>query len=105
MYLALDASQVSAPSEQSQPSLIPDVPFWRIPFLFNLGEYTVGLVVETMRALGHFAIAFDFLLSTHIAGLKQTDLSYVSFPSMSNPRFWRKRESLTLAIRLLLASF
>lgn len=106
MYLALDGSQVSAPSEQNQPSLLLGIPFWRIPFLFNLGEYTIGLVVETMRALGHFAIAFDLLLPTHIAGLRQPDSSCVSFPSMFKSQFQREKENLlTLAIRLLLASF
>ena len=91
MYFALDRSRASAPSEQSQPSVRLDVPFWRIAFLFNLGEYTIGLVVDTMRALGHFAIAFDLLLPTHIAGLRQPNFSYVSFPSMSKSQFRRKK--------------
>ena len=92
MYLALDRCRVSAPSEYNQPSVRLDVPFRGIPFLFNLGEYTIGLVVETMRALGHFAIAFDLLLSTHVAGLRQPSFSDISFRSMLTWQFGKKNE-------------
>lgn len=46
-----------------------DIPFWRIPFFFHLCENTIGLVVDTMRTLGHLAVTFDLLLPAHVASL------------------------------------
>jgi hypothetical protein len=47
------------------------VPFWRIPLLLNVSEYTFCLVVGAVRALWHLPIALDLLLSAHIARLMQ----------------------------------
>lgn len=44
-------------------------PFGRIALLLLLGEYAFRLVVRAMAALGHLAVALDFLLSAHIACL------------------------------------
>ena len=46
-----------------------NIPFRRIPFFLDLRKDAVRLVVDAMRALGHFAVAFDFLFPTHIACL------------------------------------
>ena len=46
-----------------------DIPFGRIPFLFDLCEYAFCLVIDAMGAFGHLAIAFDLFLATHIASL------------------------------------
>jgi len=45
-----------------------DSPFGRIAFLLDLGEDALGLVVLAMGAFGHFAVALDLLLTTHVAG-------------------------------------
>ena len=45
------------------------VPFGRIALLLNLSEDTLGLVIDTMATFGHFAVAFDLFLATHIARL------------------------------------
>ena len=46
------------------------VPFGRIPLLLDLSEDAIGLVVDAVRALGHFPVALDLLLPAHIARLK-----------------------------------
>ena len=74
MYLALYEYQVSALCRQkgTRPSSNAlHIPFWWIPFLFHLCEYAVGLVVDTMRTLGHLAVALDLLLPAHVASLQQ----------------------------------
>lgn len=45
------------------------VPFWRRPFLFNLGKDTFGLVVGAVCARRQQAITLDLLSSTLITGL------------------------------------
>jgi hypothetical protein len=46
------------------------LPLGRIALLLDLGEDAFCLVVLAMGARGHLPIALDFLLSTHIASLK-----------------------------------
>lgn len=45
------------------------IPFGRIPLFLDLGKNTIRLVICTVRAFGHLAIAFDFLLPAHVACL------------------------------------
>ena len=76
MYLALRrTSYVSAHTHVNRyQSVVPNVPFWRIPLLFHLSEHTVGLVVDAMRTFGHFPVTLDLLLPAHVASLKHTHL-------------------------------
>lgn len=46
-----------------------NIPFRRISFLLNLSKDTIRLIVDTVRALGHLAVALDLFLPTHIARL------------------------------------
>jgi hypothetical protein len=45
------------------------LPFRWIALLFHLREYALGLVVLTVCACGHLAIAFDLFFPTHVARL------------------------------------
>jgi hypothetical protein len=45
------------------------VPFRRISLLLHLRKNALRLVIDAMGTLGHFAIAFDLLLTAHVAGL------------------------------------
>lgn len=47
------------------------VPFWRRPFLFNLGEDAFSLVVCAVCARRQLAITLDLLSSTLITGLEK----------------------------------
>jgi hypothetical protein len=50
------------------------IPFGWIALLLHLREDAFGLVVDAVGALGHFAIAFDLFLPTHIACLSPLEL-------------------------------
>lgn len=45
------------------------IPFWWVALLLDLGEIAFRLVVTAVGALGHFTIALDLFLPTHIASL------------------------------------
>lgn len=45
------------------------VPFWRITLLLDLRKDALCFVVDAVRACGHLAITFYFLLPTHVTRL------------------------------------
>ena len=47
------------------------LPFRRISLLLDLGEDTLGLVVDAMRTRRHLPVTFDLLLSAHVASLQR----------------------------------
>lgn len=54
-----------------------NIPFGWVSFLLHLREDTLGLVIDTVGAFGHLAIALDFFLPTHVACLEWgTRVSY-----------------------------
>lgn len=55
-------------------SAAKSLPFWRVAFLFHLRKHTVRLVIDAVRALGHFAVTLDLLLPAHIASLQRERL-------------------------------
>lgn len=82
IYLALKNHKHQHHPKQDSSAVSLDVPFWRIPLLLHLSEHTIGLVVDTMRALGHLAITLYLLFPTHIASLEQTHSCQPRPPSL-----------------------
>jgi hypothetical protein len=84
-----------------------NLPLWRVSLLFDLGEHTIRLVIDAMRAGRQLAVALDFLLSAHVASLctkplvRQTDAHMLLVGTSSDLSV---PCPLTLAIRLRLAS-
>lgn len=60
----------SAAAMKKQYSICASIPFGRISLLLHLSENTICLIVYTVGAFGHLAVAFDFLLPAHVAGLQ-----------------------------------
>lgn len=78
------------------------VPFRRCTLLLDLGENTVGLIVDTMATGGQLSVALDLLFPTHVASLS-VDAGYRQSHICAWASVARQRE-LTLAILLRLAS-
>ena len=68
MYLALPSVNIS--HSRHIRTFAAAVPFGRIAFFLYLGKDTIGFIVDAVGALGHFAIALDFLFATHVACLR-----------------------------------
>ena len=74
------------------------LPLWWRALLLHLCEDTIRLVIYALRASRQLAIAFDLLLSTHVASLSSPNQR-----PTSQDRYCAKT-SLTLAILLLFGS-
>jgi hypothetical protein len=67
MYFALHCpSQIQSSAQVRRNN---HSPFRGISFLLDLGKDTIRLIVDTVRALGHLAVALDLFLPAHIASL------------------------------------
>lgn len=79
MYLALTFVLVASGSNAAQ----VHSPFGWLALLFHLGEDAFSLVVCTMCAGWHFAIALDLLLATHVTSLRRQQLAWRVWSSAS----------------------